>query len=142
MTSNIADIGHVANLAALHAICFDGPARWSVDAFAEAATQPSCFFVPAGGEPSGFALGRVIANESELLTLVVAPHLRRSGLGRDLLGRFEAEARARGAAAAFLEVRADNTPALALYRSSGWAVSGTRRGYYEGIDALVLRKTL
>ncbi|MEM7644217.1 MAG: GNAT family N-acetyltransferase [Pseudomonadota bacterium] len=136
------DMVSAADLAALHATCFDGPARWSADAFAEAASQKWCFFVPEGGDPSGFALGRVIANESELLTLVVAPHLRGSGLGRSLLERYEAEARERGAAAAFLEVRADNKPALGLYRRAGWAVVGTRRGYYDGIDALALRKTL
>ncbi|MEM8823221.1 MAG: GNAT family N-acetyltransferase [Pseudomonadota bacterium] len=131
-----------ASLAALHAVCFDGPARWSADAFEEASIQSACFFVPEWGDPDGFALGRVIANEAELLTLVVAPHLQGQGRGRRLLVDFESEARRRGAVTAFLEVRADNQTAVALYRSAGWALVGTRRGYYGGIDALALRKTL
>ncbi|MEM7487932.1 MAG: GNAT family N-acetyltransferase [Pseudomonadota bacterium] len=129
-------------LAALHATGFDGPALWSAAAFAEAMAQPACFYAPEGGDPDGFALGRAMAGEAELLTLVVAPRLRGQGRGRDLLAMFEKGARARHATAAFLEVRADNVPALSLYRGAGWAVVGTRRGYYEGIDALALRKTL
>lgn len=129
-------------LAALHATGFEGPALWSPEAFAEAQTQPACFYVPEGGHPNGFALGRVIAGEAELLTLIVAPHLRGTGEGRHLLASFEDEARDRGATTAFLEVRADNQRAIRLYRRAGWTEVGKRDGYYDGTDALVLRKWL
>jgi ribosomal-protein-alanine N-acetyltransferase len=59
--------------------------------------------------------------------------------GREAL----AAARARGAAAMFLEVAAGNTPALALYAREGFAEVGRRRRYYaDGADALVLRRDL
>jgi len=40
----------------------------------------------------------------------------------------------------FLEVRASNIPAIALYRRLGFSDAGTRPGYYRnGDDALLLR---
>ncbi|WP_254453743.1 hypothetical protein [Siccirubricoccus sp. G192] len=54
-----------------------------------------------------------------------------------------AAARARGAAAMFLEVAAGNPAALALYRGLGFDRVGQRRRYYpDGSDALVLRRDL
>lgn len=102
---------------------------------------------PAGVPPlavrEGFALGRSVAGEAELLTLAVAPEARRKGLGRRLTAAFEDEARASGAEEAFLEVSAENAPARALYAALGWRAAGIRRGYFgPGLDAIVLRKDL
>lgn len=129
-------------LAALHAIAFDGSSRWSADAFSKALADPRCFFIPKGGSGQGFALGRVAADEVELLTLVVAPDQRRRGIGRRLLAQFEDMGRARGATAAFLEVAADNGPARALYEQAEWRPVGKRPGYYRGVDAILMRKPL
>jgi ribosomal-protein-alanine N-acetyltransferase len=96
-------------------------------------------------EPGGFALGQVMADEAELLTIAVAPAQRRLGLGRRLLGAFLSACAARGASAVFLEVDAGNTAALGLYQSAGFLAAGRRRDYYLGpngtrTDALVLRR--
>ncbi|MFP4275098.1 MAG: GNAT family N-acetyltransferase, partial [Paracoccaceae bacterium] len=53
-----------------------------------------------------------------------------------MLARFEAQARARQAERAFLEVAADNRAALALYRAAGWAEAARRAGYYTRAGAL------
>ncbi|MGC9370487.1 MAG: ribosomal protein S18-alanine N-acetyltransferase [Paracoccaceae bacterium] len=129
-------------LAALHAGSFTTPRPWSAAEFEDLLSGPGVFVL---GDASGFVMGRVIAGEAELLTIAVAPEGRRRGTGRALLARFEAEARARGAEDAFLEVAADNTAARALYQSAGYAQAGRRKGYYQApdgarIDALVLRK--
>ena len=129
-------------LAALHATAFDGAARWSAGAFARALRDPACFFVPVRGDAGGFALGRVVLDEAELMTLIVAAAKRRRGRGRALLDLFEREAGRRGAARAFLEVRADNAPAIALYEAAGWRAVGRRRGYYDGVDAVAMGKDL
>ncbi|MHC0054773.1 GNAT family N-acetyltransferase [Actibacterium sp. D379-3] len=131
-------------LADLHAACFTTPRPWGADEFRALLDSPGAFLV---GDAQGFALGRVLAGEAELLTLAVHPRARRQGLGRHWLYAFESEARARDADTAFLEVAADNTAARALYRLAGYAEAGRRPGYYrppEGprIDALVLRKVL
>ncbi|WP_308915915.1 GNAT family N-acetyltransferase [Jannaschia sp. LMIT008] len=130
------------DLAALHASAFDGAARWSAGSFAAAQRDPTCFFVPEDGDAHGFALGRVMADEVELLTLVVAPDRRRRGTATALLDAFERQAAARGAEAAFLEVSADNVPARALYARAGWREVGRRPGYYGGTDAIAMRKDL
>ena len=135
-------------------------AAWPEKAFADLLAQPGTFLAMpcarSGPETSGeagktetlvaFALGRVILDEAELLTLAVDPRLRRAGLGRSCLAGFEAEARARGAARAFLEVAEDNAPARALYGTGGWAETGLRRAYYRTengrIDAVLMSKSL
>ena len=98
-------------------------------------------------EAGGVLLGRAVAGEAELLTLAVAPDRQRSGIGGRLVAAFLAEARARGAVQAFLEVAADNAAAIGLYRRAGFAEVGRRRGYYAGangarIDALVFAQGL
>jgi len=105
--------------------------------------EPGGFAVTA---QEGFALGRAVAGEAELITIAVTPDRRRAGAGRALLARFEAEAIQRGAETAFLEVADDNAAALGLYRAAGWRETGRRKGYYarEGgtVDALTLAKAL
>lgn len=129
-------------LAALHATAFDGASRWSSAAFAAALGDPRCFFTFEGAAPDAFALGRSVADEAELLTLVVARDRRRAGIGRRLVAAFEEGARRHGAVAAFLEVSAENAAARALYEAAGWRVAGQRSGYYDGVDALAMRKDL
>ena len=129
-------------LATLHATAFDGAARWSTHAFVQALADPTCFLVLPDEPSDAFALGRTVADEAEVMTLVVAPHRRQTGIGRDLLARFDALAVRRGAAAAFLEVAATNRAARALYARAGWREVGRRPGYYAGVDALTLRKDL
>ncbi len=105
---------------------------------------------PATTQPAqtltGFALGRVVLDEAELLTIAVAKHTRRQGLGRKCLTDFEAEAARLGARLAHLEVAATNEAALALYSKAGWQQTGMRRAYYKSpegrIDAILMQKTL
>lgn len=133
-----------ADLARLHAECFTSPRPWSEQEFADLLEGRGVFLL---SEDGAFLLGRVVADEAELLTLAVDPAKRRLGVASRLVQAFLAEARARGAATAFLEVAADNTPAIALYSANGFAESGRRRGYYatpEGqrIDAVLMSQVL
>ena len=133
-----------AALARLHALCFTHPRPWSEAEIASLLSGNGAFLVD---DPQGFALGRAIAGEAELLTIAVAPCARRQGLGRQLLDQFIDAARAQGSGVVFLEVAADNAAALALYRGAGFAECGRRSGYYSGpgprrTDALVLSRVL
>lgn len=118
-------------LAALHARCFTVPRPYGADEFETFLRARECFLLTV---PGGFALGRVAADEAELLTLAVDPGHRRRGVARGLLAAFEAEARRRGARRAFLEVAASNAAAIGLYRGAGYDESGRRRGYYRRAD--------
>ena len=126
-----------ADLAALHARCFTVPRPWSAAEFDDLIHAPGCFLLL---RPQAFLLGRAIAGEAELMTLAVAPESRRQGLGQALVEGFAAASRDRGASQAFLEVAADNVPAIALYHAAGWVRAGLRRRYYGATtDAIVMR---
>lgn len=132
-------------LAALHARCFtDTPRPWTAAEFAAFLAEPSTVLAL---RTDGFAIGRVAGPEAELLTLAVAPAARRRGLGRTLVLVFEAEAAARGAALALLEVAVTNEAGRGLYAALGYAQVGRRPGYYARrgappVDALVLSRDL
>jgi len=81
----------------------------------------------------------LLGPEVHLLNLAVRPEYRRRGLARRLLRAMLALGRRAGAGAVLLEVRSGNAEALGLYRSSGFAVTGRRPGYYEdGEDAQLM----
>ncbi|MFF2053091.1 ribosomal protein S18-alanine N-acetyltransferase [Leifsonia sp. NPDC058194] len=84
------------------------------------------------------------AGEGDIQTIAVAPHARRQGLARALMNALIGEARSRGAREIFLEVRADNPGAQALYVSLGFEEIGVRPHYYQpdGVDAIVMRLTV
>lgn len=131
-------------LARLHALSFTTPRPWSAAEFAGFLASPLVFLLTEG---QGFLLGRVIADESELLTIAVPPDQRGHGLGQALVDAFLDHSRTRGAASAFLEVAEDNAPARRLYTRAGFAESGGRRGYYrspEGryLDAILMTRRL
>lgn len=117
-----------ADLAALHAACFTSPRPWLEAEFAGFLSNRLVFLLT---EPGGFLLGRVIADEAEILTLAVDPACRRKGIAARLVSAFLTESARRGAASAFLEVAEGNTAARALYASAGFTESGRRRGYYD-----------
>lgn len=134
----------IAALAATHAQAFVAIRPWSEAEFASLLASPG---VILAGDPTAFALGRVTADEAEILTLATAPADQRMGKGRVVLAQFEALAKATGATAVYLEVAIDNTAALSLYATAGYAEVGRRPHYYATptgtpIAALVLRKAL
>jgi ribosomal-protein-alanine N-acetyltransferase len=98
----------------------------------------------AGSRVVGYLLSRVVGDEAEILTLAVHPIQRRRGLGRRLLEGVLATLADRGIRAVWLEVRASNQGAQALYTGAGFIASGVRRGYYRRPveDALVLKLDL
>lgn len=133
-----------AEMATLHALCFRAPPPWSATTFAAFAADPVCFTLL---DADSFLIGRVVAGQAELLTLAVAPQNRRRGLAARLVSRFFYQARLRTAIDAFLEVAADNAPAIALYTTTGFAPAGLRRGYYRApglmpVDAIIMARAL
>jgi ribosomal-protein-alanine N-acetyltransferase len=80
----------------------------------------------------------------ELQYIVVAKKSRRRGLATLLLNKLIGHARANNASAIFLEVRASNQSARALYRKMGFKETGVRNGYYPDPpeDAILCRLSL
>lgn len=95
------------------------------------------------GQVVASALGWAAGGASELLRIAVCPRWRRRGLGRRMLDAFVLSCRSASADAMWLEVRADNHAAIALYRAAGLLVSGRRAAYYrDGGDALLMELAL
>jgi len=84
-----------------------------------------------GLEIRAYAILMPLADEAELLTIGVAAGQQRRGLGRAMLNRMLEIAHVNKLKLVFLEVRASNAPALALYRSMGFIQVGVRCGYYR-----------
>lgn len=88
----------------------------------------------------GFVSARALFGEAEIFDLCVLRDKRRRGIGRALLRRLLDLLREEGVQEVFLEVRASNEGAQALYRSLGFSSSGSRRRYYaDGEDAALFR---
>jgi ribosomal-protein-alanine N-acetyltransferase len=131
-----------ALMAEMHAESFAANQAWGVSAITLMLGLPGHFGLLAVRQdaPLGFALGRVQADQAEILTIAVRPGARGQGVGRALLHGLLAEAAKRGALELFLEVAEPNAAARALYAGAGGKEVGRRRRYYaDGTDALVLR---
>lgn len=78
---------------------------------------------------------------SDIQTIGISPTCQGQGLGRSLMEKLIAKAKAQGSESVFLEVRADNEAAIALYRSLGFEQIDIRKRYYQpsGTDALVMQ---
>lgn len=106
----------------------------------------NCWVVEIGRLVVGHGIMSIGAGECHVLNLCVHPQWQGLGLGRRLLRRLLVLAKTKGADTAFLEVRASNRLARALYASEGFCEIGERRGYYPARngreDAVVLARAL
>lgn len=120
-----------------------GQMAWHASDF-EAAIASKCDFplVIRTTGLAGYAVLRIIAPEAEVENICVAPACRRSGVGEALMEEMLRLAAERDAERIFLEVRAHNEPAKALYRKRGFVESYRRRNYYQGPteDAIIMMK--
>ena len=134
------DRGHIPAIAALERQCFSRP--WSEAALSEELYNDTACFLVAEGEDGtvlGYAGLHVILDEGYIDNVAVDPRYRRQGVADALLDvfcRFGAEK----LAFLTLEVRASNTPAIALYEKHGFYEVGRRKDYYDDPkeDALLL----
>ena len=131
---------------------------WTRRQVEDALVLGNCHYLLAGpnGEPitsdlavtatTGFAMTRSSFEEEELLLIAVVPNARRQGIGDQLLARFAAEAKQRGATRLLLEMRRGNT-ADTLYRRHQFVPVGLRKNYYrtlggQRVDAITFARDL
>lgn len=95
------------------------------------------------GEIVGYAGLSAAGDQADVQTIAVLAGRRRAGVGGAMLTELLAEAVRRGARTVFLEVRADNPGAQAVYDRFGFERIGVRRHYYDdGTDAIMMKKEL
>ncbi len=132
----------VKDLACIERESFSDP--WPASAFADVLLMPSASMIVAT-DANDRAVGCCIllnaADQGEIANLAVARHARRQGTAAGLLVQAITIAQSKGVVAIFLEVRASNEAARALYRAHDFSEIGRRGGYYQRPteDALVLQ---
>lgn len=133
----------LGRLARLHRACFEE--AWSRADLAHLLAIPGGFGLIArvydgglagldGMRGVGFALCRVVRDESELLSIGVLPTYRKRGVARALLRASMERCLRSGADNMFLEVAIDNAAAQQLYDEAGFERVGSRPDYYQRAD--------
>lgn len=120
---------------------------WSASQYKEEFSSPTRHFVVAVDEAQNiigyagvFAPGSA---EADVLTVGVIPSQRGKGIARQLMALITDWAKQQGSIAMMLEVKVDNSEAIGLYESLGYATLNTRKDYFgAGLDALVMRLEL
>ena len=134
-----------ARCAELEAQLFAGDDPWPARAFIAELAAKHIRYVAArdGDKLVGYAgisrLGRKKPYEYEIHTIGVDPAYQGQGIGRRMMTELLDYA---SDGTVFLEVRTDNTAAIALYESLGFVNVGLRRRYYRasGADAYTMRR--
>jgi ribosomal-protein-alanine acetyltransferase len=132
-----------SDVPAVFAILQESPeaAAWSQESLLQlASADPAACVVELNGVLVGFLIGRVVSDEFEILNMAISRAHRRSGIGSKLLESALEFSRTAGSARAYLEVRASNGRAIALYKRHGFIECGRRAEYYRDPveDALFL----
>lgn len=124
-------------LANLHKKCFPHK-PWTADDFADL-KKSGCEIIAS---QNGFIVWRAVADEAELISIGVSPDARRTGIAAAMIGIMEGELKKNGIKSVFLEVAENNIPARKLYEQNGYVQIGIRPKYYDGIDAIMMRKDI
>ncbi|OLT27231.1 ribosomal-protein-alanine N-acetyltransferase [Nocardiopsis sp. CNR-923] len=116
---------------------------WTEGMFRDELSQPTRYYVVAESDDRviGYAGLRSAPPEGDVQTMAVARAAWGRGIGRALLTELLDRAAREGVVHVFLDVRDDNPRAQKLYTDFGFTRIGVRRGYYNGADAIVMRRT-
>ena len=129
----------VPAIAALEKTVFSD--AWSERSLADFFCRPDAvaFLWQENGMLCGYLIGTKTASECEIFRIAAHPARRRCGIARRLLAAYLDSLD--GGCEVFLEVRAENTPAICLYASAGFEQIAVRRNYYKHPteDAAILR---
>ena len=83
------------------------------------------------GHIAGYIVARETAGELHINNVAIRQEYRRQGIGSALLTRIVEDGKRLGASKAFLEVRAGNSAARALYERCGFSPIARRPNYYS-----------
>lgn len=101
-----------------------------------------CLVAEVEGRVVGAVVAWLLVDELHIATLATHPEFRRQGIAQALLTAVLRRGVQEGAVSSFLEVRAGNLAAQALYRKFGYEATGLRRRYYRDNDEDAILMTL
>ena len=121
---------------------------WSAAVIDDMLTQESVqlsLVTDAEGGVVGYCLYQIIFDQAEILRIGTAPQYQRQGIASRLFAALQDTLQAANVSSLLLEVRADNTAAIALYKRQGMQVIHQRKGYYQqsgvpAVDALIMQR--
>ena len=134
---------HLPAVAELERVCFPAD-PWSEALYWAALDNPAVAILLALGEDGailGYAVLSAVLDEGNLDNIAVAPDARLQGVGEALLRTLTGFGREH-LSCLMLEVRASNTPAIALYEKHGFQAVGRRKNYYDAPKADAVLMTL
>ena len=119
-------------------------AQWPAESYATLAASPSGLLLVCEGSARviGFLAARQTADEAEVLNIAVHKDFRRQGAASALLVAALDKFQRSDVVSVFLELRASNRAANALYERHGFVSAGSRKAYYRDPpeDAVCMRK--
>ena len=131
----------VPAVAELDRISFSLP--WTERSFHfEVSSNPAsrCWVAEQGGQIIGVVVAWLLLDEVHIATIATRPEFRRQGIAQALLAHVLKLGAKDGALSSFLEVRASNLAAQAMYHKFGYEETGRRPRYYKdnGEDAILM----
>jgi [ribosomal protein S18]-alanine N-acetyltransferase len=122
-----------SDASAAHSILKESPEAsiWSKESLLESVSQGIAWAAELDGRVAGILIGRVAADEFEILNLAVGKACRRRGIATQLVRSALEHVRAAGARRTYLEVRASNAGGIAFYARMGFRECGRRPDYYR-----------
>lgn len=117
---------------------------------AHAACSVECKTIEYGPDTIGYCVVQSVMDEADLLNIVIFRPYQSRGYGFLALQALKQDLLDSGIGEVFLEVRASNSIAQALYEKAGFIVVGSRKNYYRDQsrgqqcreDALLMRSLL
>lgn len=147
MTLNLTEFSwwHVVKAHELDKKAFNATA-WSLSTFWSELTQRNRYYLALIDEKKEImGFGGVAFNgaDADIQTMVIKPEFQKKGYGKQLLDALLEKVHENNSKRVFLEVVAENKPAISLYLSRKFEQIAKRSNYYpDGSDAVIMQLDL
>lgn len=116
----------------------------SLDIDNEKATNPyiKYYFYVDGNKVLGYIAYFDIYDRFEIVNIYVLKSYRKRKIGSDMIQLLIHEGENKNIRNITLEVNKENIPAIALYQKYGFKNVAIRKGYYSGVDGILMEKEM
>ncbi len=142
------DMQTVFDLADIERECF-GKDAWTINNLRGEFTNDFSYLIGYYHQDKlvGYTCVRAMYEEAQVCNVAVLPDYRRMGIARQLIDEMLRLSAEKGCKICELEVNTQNTPAVELYKKSGFEVAGIRKNFYRrsrysSRDAYTMTKNL
>ena len=147
MTLNLTELSwwHIAKAYEIDKQVFNATA-WSLPTFWSEFTQRNrCYLALVDEKKEIMGFGGIAFNgaDADIQTMVIKPEFQKKGYGKQLLDALLEKVKENNSKRVFLEVVAENKPAISLYLSRKFEQIAKRSNYYpDGSDAVIMQLDL